>query len=76
MKVSNVNYFTTGHILEQRGVSSFIHQRIMGWFLVVIHFYDYRRVGIHVFFVCKDHTLVNECYRIANRYLVRWFVLN
>lgn len=40
----------TGHILEQRGVSSFIRQRIMGWILVVIHFYDYRRVGMHVFF--------------------------
>ena len=57
MKVSNVNYFMTGHILEQRGVSSFIYQRIMGWILVVIYFYDYRRVGIHVFFLCKDHTL-------------------
>ena len=41
----------TGHILEQRGVSSFIRQRIMGWILVVIHFYDYRRVGMHVFFL-------------------------
>ena len=65
----------TGHILEQRGVSSFIRQRIMGWILVVIHFYDYRRVGMHVFFYAIIlSNSVNACYTIW--YLVTRFLFN
>ena len=40
------NFFVLpGYILEWRRISTFIHQRLMGWILVVLYFYDHCRVS-------------------------------
>ena len=45
-KTSYVTFFVLpGYILEWRRISTFIHQRLMGWILVVLYFYDHCRVS-------------------------------